>query len=234
MSENTASGSPSSAPMTVAKAERAKLADLLAVSGPDAPTLCEGWTTRDLAAHLVVREYRPDAAAGMFVPFLSGHLDSVQNTYGSKPYAELVEMFRCGPPAWNPMRAGDNLVNAVENFVHHEDVRRAASTGEPGQAGDVEPRQLSEAHSNELWAAARRMVPLVCAGSPARVILQRTDVPGGEHSSLEGGSAGGPRAQVSGPAGELVLWLLGRDDVAQVKIEDLTKGAQEKIKRRTI
>ncbi len=35
--------------------ERAALADLMAELGPDAPTLCEGWTTRDLAAHLVVR-----------------------------------------------------------------------------------------------------------------------------------------------------------------------------------
>lgn len=35
------------------------------VAGPDAPTLGAGWKTRDLAAHLVVRESRPDAAAGV-------------------------------------------------------------------------------------------------------------------------------------------------------------------------
>ncbi|MCW2608081.1 MAG: hypothetical protein JWO60_2774, partial [Frankiales bacterium] len=45
--------------MSVAAAERAALLDLLAASGPDAPTLCPGWTTHDLAAHLVVRERQP-------------------------------------------------------------------------------------------------------------------------------------------------------------------------------
>ena len=44
---------------THAKRERLLLADLLETAGPDAPTLCEGWTTRDLAAHVVVRERRP-------------------------------------------------------------------------------------------------------------------------------------------------------------------------------
>lgn len=34
--------------------------------GPDAPTLCEGWFTRDLAAHLWIREHRLDAAVGMY------------------------------------------------------------------------------------------------------------------------------------------------------------------------
>ena len=48
--------------------ERAAIADLMTSLGPDAPTLCEGWTTRDLAAHLVVRATRVDAAAGILIP----------------------------------------------------------------------------------------------------------------------------------------------------------------------
>ena len=43
-----------------ASIERAALVDLMAELGPDAPTLCTGWTTRDLAAHLVVRLSRVD------------------------------------------------------------------------------------------------------------------------------------------------------------------------------
>ena len=41
-------------------------------TGPDGPTLCEGWQTRDLAAHLVLRERRPDAAAGVMGGPLAG------------------------------------------------------------------------------------------------------------------------------------------------------------------
>ncbi|MGD0448569.1 MAG: maleylpyruvate isomerase family mycothiol-dependent enzyme [Candidatus Dormibacteria bacterium] len=42
--------------------ERRELCDLLIQVGPDAPTLCEGWTTSDLAAHLVLRERFPSLA----------------------------------------------------------------------------------------------------------------------------------------------------------------------------
>ncbi|WP_010474195.1 maleylpyruvate isomerase family mycothiol-dependent enzyme, partial [Streptomyces somaliensis] len=62
---------------THAKRERLVLADLLEAVGPEAPTLCDGWTTRDLAAHLVVRERRPDAAAGVLLEPLRGRLERV-------------------------------------------------------------------------------------------------------------------------------------------------------------
>ena len=39
--------------------ERAQVCLRFDELGPDAPTLCEGWTTFDLAAHLVVRERNP-------------------------------------------------------------------------------------------------------------------------------------------------------------------------------
>ena len=51
----------------VAARLRRTLCEVFDDVGPDAPTLCEGWATRDLAAHLVVRETRPDAAAGILV-----------------------------------------------------------------------------------------------------------------------------------------------------------------------
>src|ERR1700753_1453307 len=61
-----------------AQAERTALCDLFLELGPQAPTLCEGWTTRDLAAHLVVRDRRPDGAIGILVPRLSGHTEKLQ------------------------------------------------------------------------------------------------------------------------------------------------------------
>ena len=49
----------------LAQLERGRLCDLLLVVGPDHPTLCEGWTTADLAAHLVIRERKPLAGPGI-------------------------------------------------------------------------------------------------------------------------------------------------------------------------
>ncbi|OYV23782.1 MAG: hypothetical protein B7W97_02165, partial [Mycobacterium sp. 20-66-4] len=59
--------------MSVAQRERAALVETMRSLGPDAATLCDGWTTRDLAAHLVIREYRPDAAPGILIPFFARH-----------------------------------------------------------------------------------------------------------------------------------------------------------------
>ena len=64
--------------MSYSREERRALCALLDETGPDAPTLCEGWTTGDLAAHLVLRERRPDAAAGVAGGPLAGYTARVQ------------------------------------------------------------------------------------------------------------------------------------------------------------
>ena len=51
---------------TPATMERRRFADELLAVGPDAPTLCTGWAARDLAAHVVLRDRRPDAMPGPF------------------------------------------------------------------------------------------------------------------------------------------------------------------------
>ena len=48
--------------------ERLQLCDLLDEIGPDAATLLDPWTTRDIAAHLVLREHDPFAAPGLVIP----------------------------------------------------------------------------------------------------------------------------------------------------------------------
>ena len=56
---------------SLAKRERSALAQTLRTLGPDVPTLCQGWNSFDLLAHLITRETRPDAALGIFIPALS-------------------------------------------------------------------------------------------------------------------------------------------------------------------
>ena len=85
--------------MTVARKERAALVDTMRATGPDAPTLCEGWNTRDLAAHLVVRERRLDAAPGILVPKLAGYTARVQEQVtASTDWSELLVQVAAGPP----------------------------------------------------------------------------------------------------------------------------------------
>src|SRR5271157_947100 len=104
-------------PPSLAQQERTSICDLFVETGPDAPTLCEGWTTSDLAAHLVVRERRPDAALGIVVPSLAARTERVQGKVRDRlGWTELVATVRDGPPLL--LRPVDEPMNTVEYFVH--------------------------------------------------------------------------------------------------------------------
>lgn len=194
-----------------AQLERSALCATLLQAGPDAPTLCEGWSTADLAAHLVLRERRPDALVGAFVPRFAGRTHRVQREYAGLPWPQLVDLVRGGPPLWSPLRhsqALDDVVNLVEFFVHHEDVLRAAPEWTPDRA-----RPLGEALESGLWSRLRVMgqilfrragvgVVLVCPTRGRKTVRAETD-----------------RGSVvlSGTAGELTLYAVGRRSVAQVE-----------------
>ncbi|AWT26021.1 hypothetical protein Csp1_12210 [Corynebacterium provencense] len=207
--------------MSFSRDERVALADLLLSVGPDAPTLCEGWSTRDLVVHLVLREYRPDAAAGMFFSPVEGRLRSVTRSYRELPYPELVERYRGGPPPWNPMRLLDPVVNFTENFIHHEDVRRGG--------GEWSLRDLGAGERDALWKAVRLSARGFIVPSGPAVRFGRTDGPAGAVEELTVGS-GGPQVGVTGPASELLLWIFGRDKACDVTVT----GPVERVVRRSL
>ena len=184
---------------TPARAEREKLCDLLLEVGPDAPTLCGGWTTRDLAAHLVVRERRPDSAIGIIAKPLSAYGERVRQHEAAKEYPRIVERVRSGPPLLSPMRALDRQVNTIEYFVHHEDVRRGT--------GGWAPRELDPELTADLTRLFSRSARLLTRRSPAGLVM----VPdGGEPITVRKPKQGERPVTVSGPIGELVLFVYGR------------------------
>jgi uncharacterized protein (TIGR03085 family) len=193
-----------------ARDERAALCDLLTALGPDQPTLCDGWTTRDLAAHLIVRERRPDAAIGIVVRPLAGHTRRVQQRVAQRPFADLVAEVR-RPPGWSPAALApvDRAVNSLELFLHHEDVRRA----QPGW----QPRPLPPELAAALWSRVRPYAKLRLRRFPATVLVE---APG--HGEVHTGRSGGQRVRVSGDPGELAVFLTGRQRAARV---DLTGPA---------
>lgn len=187
---------------TTARRERAALCDLLLQVGPDAPTLCAGWTTRDLAAHLVVREARPDAAAGVAGGPLAGYTARVQAQVAREPFAEVVARVRNGPPLWSPLRIGwvDATLNSLEMFVHHEDVRRA----EPGWA----PRVLPASTVTALWSGLSRGAWLLTRRCPVGVALHPTDGPGAGTTLLV--HRRDRPVRLTGPVAECLLAVFGR------------------------
>jgi uncharacterized protein (TIGR03085 family) len=192
---------------THARHERALLADLLEQAGPDEPTLCEGWTTRDLAAHLVVREGRVDAAGGLVLKPLAARLARVQHEYTMRPYEELVRAFRAGPPKGSLFRipGADEAANTVEYFVHVEDVRRAK--------GGWEPRVLDAGFSEALWSRLARTARMMARQAPVGLVFRLPD------GRTVVAHKGAPVATVTGEPGELMLFASGRQAKANVVVE---------------
>ena len=190
-----------------AQRERSALCDLFTEVGPDAPTLSGDWTTRDLAAHLVVRERRPDAAIGILVSKAAGYTDKVQSGVADGDWDELVETVRSGPPIWSPTRieAVDKATNTVEFFVHHEDVRRATE--------GWEPRELDDDLTDALYSMLGKMGKRLVSSSPVGIVVEPSD----DHEPIVLKQAE-PSVTVRGEVGELVLFVFGRQAHSAVEV----------------
>jgi len=200
----------------IAASERQALCDLLDALGPDGPTLCEGWKTSDIAAHLFVRERRPQATPGILLGGVLGSIttrsmSAALRRYG---YEGVVGKVRSGPPIL--LRPVDELINQLEYFVHTEDVRRADPDWAP-----VDNPALDDA----LWASLRRA---------ARLFTRRLKGAGLELVRPDGDSivarSGAPRAVLTGGPQELALFVLGRRSVARVELSG-SADAQDAVRR---
>jgi uncharacterized protein (TIGR03085 family) len=201
------------AAVSLATDERAALSDTLEKLGPDRPTLCEGWTTRDLLAHLLVRERQPWAAPGILVPALHPITQKGMAGYADSPWESMVGELREGAPPWSPYRIGkvDEMANGAEFFVHHEDARR----GEPGW----EPRASDPARDEQLWTLATRMGRLLLRRVPVGVVFRRPE--GAAHVVKTGPGL----VTLVGDPGEIVLHLFGRD-AARVEVEGIVTDVE--------
>ncbi|MCB2175125.1 MAG: TIGR03085 family protein [Actinomycetales bacterium] len=194
--------------------ERAALADALQEAGPGVPTLCEGWRTEHLAAHVVLRERDMLTAAGIAVPALSARTARVTLARGDRAadpagYARLVSAVREGPPRWSPLSWAGDAAQHLELFVHAEDVRRRPDSPGP-------PRVLAAAEDEALWHRLVRAAPRLyrCWLDTSALVLQAP----GRTARLGDPEAAGT-VTVSGGVGELVLHAFGRTGAAQVTVD---------------
>ena len=201
--------------MTFAKSERADLCDLFALVGPDAPTLCEGWTAHDLAAHLWIRETDPVGASGISLKPLSGLYERrVAEIEQRWTFAELVDRIRKGPARFSvfAIPGVDEGANTTEFFVHHEDVRRAGD--QPQTARDLGP-EVEEWMWRRLKLMARALFRRVQVG----LVLERIDSAEGDKApETIRAVSGGSIVTLVGQPSELMLYAHGRTTVAEIKL----------------
>lgn len=185
----------------LAQQERSALCDLFVEYGPEAPTLCEGWLAADLAAHLVVRERRPDSGPGLVWPPLAAYTEKVRRTERDRvSFAQLVETVRRGPPLL--LRPFDGPMNTVEFFIHIEDLRRAQDRWEP--------RAIPAVLADALWT---RVGP----GGMAKKVPATIVVTSPGRDDKQAGS--GPRLTLRGDPGDLTMFAAGRQAAAKIEID---------------
>ena len=194
----------------MAQAERAALCDTALQVGEDQPTLCGEWTVKDLVVHLLVRERSP-AAVGIAVAPLARVTEAEMRRVGKADFAELVERLRKGPPRWSPYAVPklDQLLNTLEFFVHHEDIRRS----QPGW----EPRELSDDEQRLLWSMVRTAGKQLVRSAPVGVWL-RNAATGSEIVLKDAPAAAHGPVVVTGPPSELVMFAFGRQRHARVEL----------------
>lgn len=192
-------------------AERRALCALFRELGPDAPTLCEGWRTRDLAAHLWAREHRPDVGPGLVAggPF-ARHTARVEARVAERPYDDTVAALEAGPTWFWPGRWSPSF-DVHEWFVHHEDVRRADGRG---------PRDLG-AFDAVVWDALGRWGRMMTRSLDSAVVLATPD---GRSRTAR---AGDGTVTMTGAPGELLLALFGRAAEVEVNGDEAAVAAFE-------
>lgn len=186
--------------MTLAQRQRALICDLFQELGPFAPTLDEGWKTQDLAAHLWIREHRPQAMLGLFSEKFSDMTARIQmealHTYG---YIGLVDRLRTPALFIRPV---DSVMNGAEFFIHHMDVLRANDRDQTLSPRDEE--------------SLRKSIKMF-AGGVAKKYGDRVVIDTNDGKQLEFGQGTRPVHLIGKPS-EIIMFVSGRTDHAKVEL----------------
>ncbi|ORW48836.1 DinB family protein [Mycobacterium paraense] len=147
--------------MTMARAERADLADFLTTLSPQdwaAPTLCSKWTVKDVVAHVI--SYEELGAAGLLRRFAKGWVVRA-NEVGVDEFAALTPQqllaFLRDHLTPKGLTAGfGGMIALVDGTIHHQDIRR--SLGRPRAVPeDRLQRVLGLVPGNPRLGAGRRI-----------------------------------------------------------------------------
>ena len=186
------------------RAGRAALCDSLNEVGADAPTLCDGWRAIDLAAHLVIRERDAWTAPVILCGRLSGIVERLTANERRRGFPEVVGRLRDGPPWLFSSTPLTVRLNTVEDWIHHQDVRRA---------NDLPRQPISPELDEVLWRGV---------GAAGKVAGLRLDdigldavTPDGRRHTVKKGRR---VVDVYGPPSEVLLYVTGRSTVADVEL----------------
>ena len=201
--------------LALARAEREDFADFLAGLTPDQwgrPSLCEGWSVRDVAAHCV--SFEGLTPRELAVRFLEGRLQTDRiNALGladlaARPPEGIVALLRDNAEPHGLGAGFGGRVALTDNMIHQQDIRRPL-----GLARVVPESRLTAALDFVRYA------PTIRGAWRARgVRLVATD--------LSWSHGNGP--EVRGPGEALLMAMAGRP----AALADLDGPGRETLRRR--
>lgn len=198
---------------SLAKRERFAMAQTFRNLGPDAPTLCEGWNAFDLLLHLIIRENRPDAAAGIVIPGMKNYANKIKEGLRLKGFETLVQEFANGPRNLSifSLPGVDDLANTIEFVIHHEDLLRAQA--------NYSPRVFSDEDKKILWKGFTKTGKFFLFKAKVGVIAKSEQ---GTYTMKSGNSC----VTIEGDVIDLWLYTYGRKTAANIKFD----GDEKSIK----
>jgi uncharacterized protein (TIGR03083 family) len=186
--------------MSLARAERADLAELLATLTPDqweAPTLCSRWRVREVVAHMF--SYEELGTVGLIGRFLRGGVVPGRvNQVGVDAYAdrgpdELLALVRAHLEPRGLTAGFGGRIALTDGTIHHQDIRRPLGL----------PREIPAERLSCVLDFARAAPTISAKPRIKGLTLTATD--------LDWSTGAGP--VVEGPAESLLMALAGRRGV---------------------
>ncbi|ETW21257.1 maleylpyruvate isomerase family mycothiol-dependent enzyme [Mycobacterium gastri] len=129
--------------MSMARAERAELTEFLATLTPQqwaTPSLCAGWSVKDVVAHMF--SYEELNAFGLLMRFVKGRVVRA-NEVGVREFSALTppELLEFVGQHLQPrgLTAGfGGMIALVDGMIHHQDIRRPLGQPRTIAAGRLE------------------------------------------------------------------------------------------------
>lgn len=185
--------------MELAEAERGDLLRFLRELTPEqweAPTLCAGWTVRDVAIHIV--SYDELSASALVTTFLRGGLrvdkanDVALNRCGGLSHAGVVDLVarHQKPRGLTSMFAGG--IALTDGTIHHQDIRRALNL----------PRTIPP----------ERLIPVLNFALSAPTLPAKKNSEGLSLTATDLDWTNGKGPEIAGPAEALLMAVAGRTD----------------------
>ena len=201
--------------MTLARAEREDLLDLLGTLTPEqwrAPSLCAGWSVHDVVAHVLsYEELGPRQLAARFArgSFHFGRVNAVGlREYAGRSPAELTDLLRRHLTPTGLTAGLGGAIALTDGLIHHQDIRRPLGLPRAVPAERVRPALRTALFAPTLLGVVRvRDVRLVA-------------------TDLDWAFGRGP--EVRGTAEALLMAVAGRRGIAA----ELSGPGRERIARR--